>query len=445
MDYKKLFSQYRNKLVFEGIIKALLCGLAVGAALSAVPAVITLAFNINGLVYSLIVLAGGTVAAAPIFYFALFRPTTKAVIHRVDRLGLEERVVTMMEFQKDDSYIAMAQREDAKNQLATRDRKSLKFSKFAMVPIMVALGVSLVLAGTIVPLNVISVEDPVAWGGGQYFVGREPTVVPTPPPVEYDFLTVSFTAAVMVQPTTRSYDLTQYELRDPPPGFLTPEVIQVPTLEALAIGFGGTVDGFTDQVVVHGGDAQTITAVSDPGFRLLGFFEYQYSPLYFVMDGRRIAPLLKVDGTHVAPWTPVGVAPDRGDDYSLTLTGVTGHREIFVLFEWADDGSGRGTGMPQDGEGDQPGLPGQGDPNPTDTDGPPDAGEGPWVDRVCHNTILDGETSYMALIEEHRDAAMQILLSGGELPPALRQLIERYFGTLYNFMRQQQQQQAPGG
>lgn len=86
-------------------------------------------------------------AFVPIFYYKKFRPTTKDVARRIDRLGLEERIITMTELEKDESYIAMRQREDAKRKLGAVDAKQIRF-RFSTAAAVVAaicavLGVSM--------------------------------------------------------------------------------------------------------------------------------------------------------------------------------------------------------------------------------------------------------------------------------------------------------------
>ena len=114
MDSKNMFRKYRKRLVAEGVAKSLIFGLLVGFAANIVIATVSCFVKVEGLwLISIGLLLVGTLISAPIFYFAKFRPTTKQIAARVDRrLGLEERTITMLELENDDSYIAMRQRED---------------------------------------------------------------------------------------------------------------------------------------------------------------------------------------------------------------------------------------------------------------------------------------------------------------------------------------------
>ena len=126
MDSKNMFRKYRKRLVAEGVAKSLIFGLLVGFAANIVIATVSCFVKVEGLwLISIGLLLVGTLISAPIFYFAKFRPTTKQIAARVDRrLGLEERTITMLELENDDSYIAMRQREDAKDALAATNKKN---------------------------------------------------------------------------------------------------------------------------------------------------------------------------------------------------------------------------------------------------------------------------------------------------------------------------------
>ncbi|MBR7186792.1 MAG: hypothetical protein IKD43_04845 [Clostridia bacterium] len=117
---EKLFKKYYSRVAKEGIIKAILCGLIVGCAMLALAATAFWFFGYReGLWISIALFAVGTGVAAPLFYYRKFKPTTMAIARRVDELGLEERLLTMMELEHDDSFIAMKQREDAMRALSS--------------------------------------------------------------------------------------------------------------------------------------------------------------------------------------------------------------------------------------------------------------------------------------------------------------------------------------
>ena len=128
----------------ESIIKSLLCGLIAGFATGFVGALTLWIIDIGYWWLALVSIAVGTAVSAPIFYFKKFRPTAVSNARRIDGLGLEERLITMVEYESDDSYIAKVQREDAKEKLnafSTANIK-LKISKSMIVFLVVSFFIS---------------------------------------------------------------------------------------------------------------------------------------------------------------------------------------------------------------------------------------------------------------------------------------------------------------
>jgi len=152
MNNKRIFRKYYSKLALEGIIKALILGVIVGLFISLIPATVVLIANLSynwipisvGVGIVVTVSVGIVVAAISTisFYFVLYRPKVRQIAARVDRLGLDERLITMMELENDPSYIAMIQREDAKEKLALSNHKKLRLSIFK-IPLILLLIVSL--------------------------------------------------------------------------------------------------------------------------------------------------------------------------------------------------------------------------------------------------------------------------------------------------------------
>jgi hypothetical protein len=89
---------------------------------------------------SFVVFAVVTLGTMPIFFYTLFKPTTRDIARRVDKLGLEERLITMQQLKDDESFMAMRQREDAKQALTTVNSKMLKL--VVSVPLIIAMSVS---------------------------------------------------------------------------------------------------------------------------------------------------------------------------------------------------------------------------------------------------------------------------------------------------------------
>ena len=179
MNPKKYFEKYYSKLRFEAILKSFLPGLTVGFAIAFIMATVSWFCDFGaGLWISIALFAIATAGATILFYVKKFKPTAESNARRIDRYGLEERLITMVEFDGDDSYIAQAQREDAKAELAKFEANQIKFklSKKVIITCTIAavfgLGMTTVMGlcnAGIIP-NGVEVID---------------ALIPDPPPVYY--------------------------------------------------------------------------------------------------------------------------------------------------------------------------------------------------------------------------------------------------------------------
>lgn len=220
MDGKKMFEKHYDRLAREGFIKALIFGLIAGFVVDFIVAFATWFTEFNGL---WVAIGAGVLVAAvttPLLYFKLFKPDAKSIARRIDRLGLEERLITMTELEKDQSYMAQRQREDAKEKLGGVPAKSVKFkiSKVAIaaVAIIAAMGVSMTCVTS------LSAEGLVP--KGEDFVEN---LIPDPPPVYFE---VSY-----------------------------------------LVEGGGYIEGEEEQVVREGEDATPVLAVAEDGWMFLGW------------------------------------------------------------------------------------------------------------------------------------------------------------------------------
>lgn len=143
MKTNPLFKKYHKRIVKEGVLKSLFYGLIAGSCALLVTALFSWFFGFRaGLWLALGMFAVAFLATALPLYFFKFKPTTKQIAVRVDALGLEERLITMLELEGDDSYIATRQREDAVHAMKSMDSMLLKI--VVSVALIVFLTVSLV-------------------------------------------------------------------------------------------------------------------------------------------------------------------------------------------------------------------------------------------------------------------------------------------------------------
>ncbi len=126
---ENMLNKYQSRIAREGILKSVLCGLIVGFSALAVCGLLSWFFGFReGIWVSIALFVVGTGVSAPLFYVRKFRPTSKAVARRVDALGLEERVLTMMELGNDNSFIALKQRADTMRALSTVNHMLVKIA-----------------------------------------------------------------------------------------------------------------------------------------------------------------------------------------------------------------------------------------------------------------------------------------------------------------------------
>ena len=126
MNPNKHFEKFRPKLRMEAMIKSLLSAASVGFAVAFAVALVTWFLPINGLWPALATLAVVTVVALPIYYCKKYKPTVVSDARRLDSMGLEERMVTMVEFENDDSCMVQFQRRDAQQVLSNVDTAQLR-------------------------------------------------------------------------------------------------------------------------------------------------------------------------------------------------------------------------------------------------------------------------------------------------------------------------------
>ena len=215
MKAKKHFREYQDKLRFEAFVKSLLSGLAVGFTAGFVAALATWICGFDGFALSLAVWAGVSAISCAIFYFKAFYPSVMNNARRLDSLGLEERLITMVEFENDKSYIAEAQREDAKRALNAMDKKSLKLTVSRRI--ITLFSVAAVLGTAMITVNALS---------------------------EYGF----------------------FPSGDEIIEGLAPEEKEVWIAVTYDVEDGGYIDGEADQLILYGTNASKVTAVPEDGF-----------------------------------------------------------------------------------------------------------------------------------------------------------------------------------
>lgn len=211
-----VWNKHYARLRREGIIKSLMWGIAFGLIAAFIVGFATWMSYFHGFFLTLgimiAVAAGVTVGA----YYLHYKPTPKNVARRVDSLGLEERLITMLELEDDDSYIASAQRADAESALSRLGMGKAKFTVSLLLILLLAIGGSFGLAMT----TVTGLSDLGVVPSGAQLIDEAHDRSP------HNFITVSYKA-----------------------------------------GQGGEIQGETEQVIKKGSETSMVAAIAKPGYR----------------------------------------------------------------------------------------------------------------------------------------------------------------------------------
>lgn len=214
----KHFEQYYPKLLAEAILKSLFSGLIVGFAAAFVTSIAT--WITGGWWIALVTFGTVTAIASVLYYFLRYRPSVKDNARRLDGLGLEERLITMIELEGDDSYMATLQRDDAKATLAKLEKKSIKFVFPKQV--LVALAISAFLGSGMTTVSVLG-DMGLLPDGGEI-------------------------------------------IKD-----IIPEEREVYVAVTYLVEDGGEILGESDQLILIGSNAEVVTAVPFDGYQFVGW------------------------------------------------------------------------------------------------------------------------------------------------------------------------------
>jgi hypothetical protein len=159
------FKTCYKELKIEGILRSILLGLTIGLSVSFVVFLFGIIISTNLLLVGLVISGIITLSLSPFLYHLLFKPTNKKVAERIDVFGMEERTITMIELEGNDSFIAKAQRKNTEHKLSEFTPKLLNlhlFVKpvltFSMVFILMLVSLSFMIVRVNAAQN--GVEDP---------------------------------------------------------------------------------------------------------------------------------------------------------------------------------------------------------------------------------------------------------------------------------------------
>lgn len=163
LSKKELFAKSYAQLKKEGILKSIAVAAIVGCSIGFIIALSTWFVTDAGFWIALAVTSVVIVGLSIVLYFTAYKPDEYKIARRLDRSGLDERMITMLDYKDSDTYIAARQREDAissfgeaqksgdKNLVRTKPRLAVVIT----VPIVAALFLSMILLSGLSAFGII--------------------------------------------------------------------------------------------------------------------------------------------------------------------------------------------------------------------------------------------------------------------------------------------------
>jgi hypothetical protein len=256
MNRKQNFEKHYSRLRFEAWLLSLLWGLVLGLGCGSLTALILWFTKLDGLILSLIATAAVTLIATLVCYALRFRPDAVKNARRLDRLGLEERLVTMVEFEKDDSVMARMQREDAKAHLEKIKPSSIRMKLTKALAL--HLTVTAIIYALLLTLTILSASGIIP--GGDELIEDA------------------------VEEAQEVYVSVTYEVED-----------------------GGYIEGEADQLILLGSNAEPVVAVAEEGYIFVEWDDGRSSP-------DRADTKVTEDVVYIAVFEPISEDGDEGEE-----------------------------------------------------------------------------------------------------------------------------------
>ncbi len=370
-----LFQKHHSRLVVEGIIKSVLGGAMIGFFANFLAALAAWFFDFGGIWFAIGVGLAIGACGGVLLYFLKYRPGEQEVARRVDRFGLEERMITMLELEQDDSYIASLQRENAKESLKEVENRKLKFRFPTSVIVLAAIAFVIGTAMTTVTGLAGSEVIP---SGEELFTPEDPLI---------DHISVTYEA-----------------------------------------GEGGFIEGEIMQLLLAGENTTPVVAVADEGWMFVGWDDGNENPERSESDVQNesiytaiFAEVGEEDGEGGSGEGQEGQQGQEGDKAEDIPQGGEADNESGENGEGeqgsgSDSDSGESEGK---GEGEEEGE-GKGD-------GQGLGAGGKWQ---SSNQFIDGQTYYRDYLDMYYELAQELFAANGEIPPEMREFFETYFGAI---------------
>lgn len=376
MIENNFLSKHQSRLAAEGVIKATLFGLAIGFGINTLVALAAWYFDFGNIWLAIGVGLGAAAISGALLYYLKFRPTLEQVARRVDRLGLEERLITMMELKDDDSYIATLQRKNTMEHIKDVDDKKLTFRISKLL------------------------------------------------------VAITAVAFIFSASTTTVLGLSSGDIIPSGSDILNPED---PFENHIAVSYvveeGGEIIGIADQLILPGEDGTPVIAVAEDGWMFMGWDDGNRDP-------ERQEFGVTEEMVFIAIFEEIGDGIESGGGDSSD--GPTEDSEGDQASDAPDqENASSGEGQPGDAGSDSSGEGSEGQGNPNDSSGgeSQDGGEGEggqgssgkWNDS---NQFIDGNTYYRDYLDMYYELAQDIFSADGSIPPEFIEFFESYYNSI---------------
>ena len=378
MIKNELLKKHYARLRWEAIIRSAVGGIAIGFGVNFLFAALEWLLGFGNFILAIIVWAAASLVSAVPLYVFKYRPDMKDTARRVDRFGLDERMITMLEYEKDDSYIAELQRENAKAHYAKVSDRKLKIRLSALL-------ILLALVGAVFGSSMTAVVALADSG-----------VVPAGP----DILTPD-----------------------------DPYVNYIPV--TYIVDEGGYISGEAEQLVEPGADAEPVIAIAEDGWMFVGWDDESTDP---ARHDKRITEPLELTAIFEE------VEDDEGGSGQSGAEGPSekGEEGDQATDQPSQDGSQSSSGEASDQNGEQSGEEGSdGESNNenenqsnSESDSDDNKGSGAGGKWEETNMFYDGQTYYKDALEYYYEYAKELFEENGEIPPELEEFFELYYNSI---------------
>lgn len=388
---KKILTKYRKRLVRIGILESTLVSLVFGLAVIGIAAIITWFCDLSLLAVLLISIGAGvvvTAAMAPLLYFKRFYPTTQRTARILDKAGLEERVVTMCQYENDRSMLAALQREDAKSKLSGVNEKCIIFH--VSLWLIIALIVCGLFAVSFTTVSALAAEGIINSGG-----------------------------EVIGKPSDDAKDNDDDE----------EEKDVYYTIRYMVILGEGHIEGELTQTVKKGANTKQVVAVPDEGFMFYAWTDEAGTKVLGV-DATRMEFKVKSDMTICALFIETPEDQNGGDEEQGEDEKKPGDDEGSGDEEGEKNGpngsGGSSGGAGQNGENGNSGEGGEGS-GDDNGEASENVGSTPAGKRE-DNSVIDGKQDYKDSFD--REQNDKELAEDDTLPDELKDILGDYYGAL---------------